>query len=83
MVSDAGFNSLKREMEELERKVANLLDRDYRQRILSNTFAFGDETDSDIIIQAYNADANKPGIKYNKTTNTWQRSNNGTTWANF
>lgn len=47
------------------------------------TFKIGTGTDADIILQAYNADVNKPGIKYNATDNKWQYTNDGTTWNDF
>jgi len=37
----------------------------------------GDETDSDIYYYAQNADANKPYIKYDKTTSTWVYADDG------
>lgn len=48
-----------------------------------NTFAIGDGTDTTILITANNADTDKPGIRYNASTNVWERTNDGTTWASF
>lgn len=48
-----------------------------------NTFPIGDGTDATILIQAYNADTNKPGIRYSAGDNKWQYSNDGSTWADI
>ena len=46
-------------------------------------FAIGDGTDKDVTLTAQNADANKPKLKYNKTSNTWQYSNDGSTFVDM
>lgn len=43
----------------------------------SLTWSVGDTTDSDIYFYALNADANKPYLHYNKTSNKWFFSNDG------
>ncbi len=48
-----------------------------------NTFPVGDGTDATILIQAYNADANKPGIRYDATSSKWQYSNDGAVWKDI
>lgn len=48
-----------------------------------NSFAVGDETDSNIYIYFKNADANSPGLRYNKTTNDIEFSVDGTTWVSI
>lgn len=48
-----------------------------------NTFPVGDGTDATILIQAYNADTNKPGIRYDATDNKWQYSNDGSVWKDI
>lgn len=48
-----------------------------------NTFPIGDGTDATILIQAYNADTNKPGIRYSAVDNKWQYCNDGSTWADI
>lgn len=47
----------------------------------SSSFAIGPGTDVDITITANNADANKPAIRYNHTSNVWELSNNGTDFS--
>lgn len=46
----------------------------------SDDFSIGDGTDTDKTITANNGDANAPQLKYNSSTNTWQYSNDGTTF---
>ena len=48
-----------------------------------NDFKIGDGADTDKDITAQNADANKPKLRYNKTTNKWQYSNDGTTFLDI
>ena len=43
----------------------------------------GDETDSDITVYAKNADANSPFFRYDKTTDQWVYSNDGTSSTPF
>jgi len=45
-----------------------------------NELQLGDGTDSNITITAKNADTNKPKIRYNKTDNRWEYTNDGSTW---
>jgi len=45
----------------------------------ASIFRIGDGTDQDIYIYAQNADANKPFIRYDKTTNNWLGSHDGST----
>jgi hypothetical protein len=51
--------------------------------ISGQDFAIGDGTDKDVTITAQNADANKPKLKYNKTTSKWQYSNDGTAFSDL
>jgi len=46
----------------------------------SDDFSIGDGTDTDKTISIDNGDANAPQLKYNASTNTWQYSNDGTTF---
>lgn len=46
-----------------------------------NEFKIGDGTDADIYLYFNNADANKPGVRYNKTTNKIEQSRDGSTWS--
>ena len=46
----------------------------------ANAFRVGDGTDSDIYIYFQNADVAKPGIRYNKTTNHVEWSDDGASW---
>jgi len=46
----------------------------------SDDFSIGDGTDTDKTISIDNGDANAPQLKYNSSTNTWQYSNDGTTF---
>jgi len=48
-----------------------------------NNFNVGDGTDTNKDITAYNGDGNPPKIRYNASTNTWQISNDGTTFADI
>jgi len=45
-----------------------------------DSFEIGDGTDTTKYIYANNGDANKPGLRYNYSTNKWEYSNDGTTW---
>lgn len=47
------------------------------------SWKIGDGTDSDITVQAYNADGNKPYFRYDKTTNEWVYSNDGVSSTPF
>jgi hypothetical protein len=49
----------------------------------SNTFAIGDGGAGNKQLNANNADANKPNLRYEDTTNKWQFSNDGTTWTDM
>jgi len=46
-----------------------------------NTFSVGDGASGNKILQANNADANKPKLRYNDTGNVWEFSNNGIDFA--
>lgn len=46
----------------------------------SDDFSIGDGTDTDKTISIDNGNANAPKLKYNASTNTWQYSNDGTTF---
>lgn len=48
-----------------------------------NNFDIGDNTDTTKSITAQNGDTNKPKIRYNHTTSSWQYSNNGTDFEEF
>jgi hypothetical protein len=45
--------------------------------VRKTTLEIGTGKDEDIEIIAQNGDANQPRLRYNKTTNKWQYSNNG------
>jgi len=47
----------------------------------SQGLRIGDGTDATFTISLWNADANKPGLRYNHTANAWEFSNDGTTWT--
>jgi len=47
----------------------------------ANLIRVGDGTDSDIYYYFQNADANKPGLRYNKTDNHVEWSDDGTSWT--
>jgi hypothetical protein len=49
----------------------------------NNSWDIGDNTDNDKYLYAKNGDANKPGIKYNHTSNKWQYANDGITWSDM
>lgn len=46
----------------------------------SDDFSIGDGTDTDKTITVNNGDTNAPQLRYNSSTNTWQYSNDGTTF---
>ena len=48
-----------------------------------NNLNIGDGLAGDKSITANNADATKPAIKYNDTTNKWQFANDGATWKDI
>lgn len=48
----------------------------------NTTFKVGDGTDDDIYYYAYNADSNKPYIKYDKTNNKWVFASDGVNESN-
>jgi len=48
-----------------------------------NTFAVGNGVAGNKVIQANNADVNKPALRYNDSTDVWEFSNDGTTWQDF
>lgn len=45
-----------------------------------NAIEIGDGEDTDKYLYVFNGDANKPNIRYNSATNTWQYSNDGVSW---
>lgn len=46
-----------------------------------NSFSIGDGTDSDKKIEAEVPGADKPALRYNHTTDKWEVSHDGTTYA--
>jgi hypothetical protein len=50
---------------------------------IGDILSIGDGTDIDTLIKAYNADANKPALKYDSATNKWQFSNDGVTFTDM
>lgn len=48
-----------------------------------NTFSVGNGAAGNKVIQANNADATKPAIRYDDTANKWQFANDGSTWTDF
>jgi hypothetical protein len=48
-----------------------------------NTFAIGSGGAGNKVIQANNADVNKPSLRYDDSNNVWQFSNDGTTWQDM
>lgn len=51
--------------------------------ILNGIMKLGDGTDKTVEVEANNADANKPKFRYNKDTNAWEFSNNGSDFVTF
>lgn len=47
----------------------------------ANTFTIGDGAAGNKSIAVNNGDANLPNLRFNDTSNKWEFSNNGTTWA--
>lgn len=52
-------------------------------QIMKKAILIGDDTDSTVEVVAQNADANKPKFRYNKDTNAWEFSNNGSDFVTF